>query len=396
MAAAPKKPPRAKPAASSSPSTPGEERVVLLTGAEAGRKTAEAARLAAQYVEVGWEDFDVDSLDGGTTAADRILSGAATAPMSGGRRVVLVRDTQQMDVEEQKRLAAGIARIPASGFLILHTGSPVVEDGKTKRASIVATELASAVKKVGTVLDFPTPRSDDIRSWAAAEARRLGKTLQPDAVALFAQMSGEDLLHVGSEIAKAAAHAGDAPVITAGDVEATLSRTPDDVIFKLCDAVGMRHAPEALGHVATLFRGGARPEAVAPRALVLLARQVRLLAQFKYLASKGVAVRGGGGGRGAVALPPDILALLPGDGAAATLTNPRTSWMADKISGAGAQFSGRELLDELEILLGADLALKGITGSGESPEVILQRLVVSYAENGRYPQAGNTRLRVSR
>ncbi len=35
------------------------------------------------------------------------------------------------------------------------------------------------------------------------------------------------------ELAKAAAYVGDAPVITGADVEATLSRGPDDVIFKL-------------------------------------------------------------------------------------------------------------------------------------------------------------------
>lgn len=359
----------AKPSAKAAPPS-GEGRVILLTGAEAGRKTAEAERLLRAAVADEWLDFDSETVDGNTVTAERILAGVGIAPLGGTRRAVLVRDTQQMDSEEQKRLAEGLTRIPPSGLLLLHTGTPIVDEGKTKRASVVTTELAGAVKKTGRVIDFALPRADDIRTWLVAEAKRRGKTLAPEALVLLAQLPGEDLLRIGSELAKAATHAGDSALITVEDVEATLSRGPDDVIFKLCDAVGARRGPEALRHVAELFRGGGRPEAVAPRALVLLARQIRLLAQFKYLAGKGLA------GRGAGAPPGEIVALLPGDGAAATLANPRMAWMADKYVAQARNFSGSELIQRMERLLRADLALKGIEGGGEAPQAVLQRLVV--------------------
>ena len=362
---------RAKPAASAAAAPSGPERVILLTGPEAGRKAREAADLVRAYVAADWADFDSETLDGKTATADRALANVATAPMGEGRRVVLVRDTQQMDAEEQKRLAAGLSRIPASGLLILHTGAPVVEEGKTKRGSIVAIELTNAVKKTGgRVLDFGLPRAEDLRGWLLGESKRLHKTLAPDALALLGQLSGEDQLRAGTELAKAAAHAGDAPTITVADVEATLSRGPDDVIFKLCDAVGARRTAEALGHVATLFQSHSRPEAVAPRTLVLLARQIRLLAQFKYLAGKNLV------GRNAPPLPPETAKLLPTDGAAATLANPRTSWMADKYAAQARNFSGAELLERMEKLLQADLALKGILPGGDSPRLVLQRLVL--------------------
>jgi DNA polymerase III delta subunit len=75
-------------------------------------------------------------------------------------------------------------------------------------------------------------------------------------------------------------------------------------------------------------------------------------------------------------LPPDIAALLPSDGAAASLANPRTAWMADKYMSQARNFSGVELLDRLEKLLQADLALKGIAPGGGDPHLVLQRLVV--------------------
>jgi len=365
-------PPSARSAASKAPAgnAAGDARVVLLTGSEAGPKIAEAQRLQRDAADETFADFDAETLDGATTTADRILSGVATVPLGDGRRVVLVRDTQQMEADEQKRLAAGLARIPSSGLLLLHTGTPIVEEGKTRRQSVVTTELINAVKKVGRIADFAPPKTDDLRDWVVRAARERGKALAPDAVALFAQLPGDDLNRIGSELDKVITYAGDAPTVTGADVEAVLSRNPDDVIFKLCDAVGMRRTPEALGYVSTLFRGGGRAEAVAPRALVLLARQIRLLAQFRYLGERKMA------GRGAGPVSAEVMALLPADGAAGMLTNPRLAWMADKYVTQARNFKGSELAERLERLLAADLALKGVEPGGDSPQAVLQRLVV--------------------
>jgi DNA polymerase III subunit delta len=348
----------------------GPARVILLTGAESGRKLAEAQRLLKEAVDESFADFDAETLDGDNATADRALAGVATVPLGEGRRAVLIRDTQQMDAEEQKRLAAGLGRIPASGLLILHTGTPVTEDGKTKRQSVIVTDLASAVKKVGDTVDFALPKADDLREWIMREAKAVGKKFTPDAVALFAQLPENDVSRLRTEIEKVAAFVGDAPTVTGADVEAVLSRGPDDVIFKLCDAVGARRKAEALGHVTTLFQAGGRPDSVAPRALVMLARQIRLITQFRYLGERKLV------GRNVPPPPPEILALLPNEGAGGMVGNPRSSWMADKYVGQSRNFSASELAWRMERLLAADLALKGIEPGGDSPQAVLQRLVV--------------------
>lgn len=348
----------------------GGPRVFLLVGPEAGRKIAEARRLLESAVDPDFADFDAETMDGGQATGDRVLGAVSTVPLGMGKRVALVRDTQQMDAEEQKRLALGLGKIPSSGLLILHTGTPVMEDGKTKKASVVATEVTNTVKKVGQILEFALPKAEDVRPFLIGEARRMGKTLAGDAVALLSQLPGDDLNRVSSELEKAALHAGDSATITGADVEATLTRGPDDVIFKLCDAVGMRKTGEALGYISTLFRGGGRPEAVAPRVLVLLARQFRLIAQFRYLGEKRMV------GRNAQPPTPEVLAYLPGDGAGSMITNPRMSWMADKYVGQARNFTQAELMYRMERLLAADLALKGIEAGGEAPQIVLQRLVV--------------------
>ncbi|MES2464294.1 MAG: DNA polymerase III subunit delta [Armatimonadota bacterium] len=359
-----------KPAATDANDSDKAPRIFLITGGEAGRKLAEAQSLIAQNVDPEFADFDAETMDGAATTADRILGGVATYPIGSGKRVVLVKDTQQMDGEEQKRLAAGLGGIAPVCLLILHTGTPIVEDGKTKRQSVIITELTNAVKKAGQIIDFALPKAEDLRGWLTKEARGLGKTIAPDAMSQLLQLPGDDISRVGTELAKAAAHAGDDSVISGADVEATLSRGADDVIFKLCDAVGMRRMPEALGHISTLFSGSQRPESVAPRTLVLLARQMRLLAQFRYLGERRMA------GRGAGPVSPEVLALLPGDGAGGMLTNPRTSWMADKYVNQARNFTGGELAERMEHLLTADLTLKGVVPGGDDPRMVMQRLVV--------------------
>ncbi|MBC8139044.1 MAG: DNA polymerase III subunit delta [Fibrella sp.] len=363
------------------PVTDGIIRVVLLTGTEAGRKTAEANALAKAHADPTFADFDVETLDGGAPKNDRAvpiseraLSSVAMVPMGEGRRIVILRDAQQIDDSEQKRLAEGLGRIPASGLLILHTGSPVTgDDGKAKKSSQITTELASAAKKYGEVREFALPKggSEDVRALAIQSAKREGKTISPDALGMLGALPSEDIGRIPSEIAKAAAYVGDsAGVITGADLEAVLSRGPDDVIFKLCDAVGQRRTSDALGYVSQLFRTGSRPESVAPRTLVLLARQIRLIAQYRYLGEKRMV------GRNAQTPTPEILALLPSDGAGSAVTNPRMSWMTEKFVGQARNFSLAELLERMEKLLQADLSLKGVTPGGDNPQAVIQRLVV--------------------
>ena len=245
-----------------------------------------------------------------------------------------------------------------------------MEEGKARRGTVVGTELLNLVKKLGRVEEFGLLKVDDLRGHLVQEAKRLGKMIDGDALTLLSQLPAEDARRVDSELEKAALHAGDAHRITTADVEATLSRGPDDVIFKLCDAVGMRKPKEALQYVTTLFRGGARPESVAPRTLVLLARQIRLIAQFRYLGEKRMA------GRNAGPISPEIAAQIPSDGAASMLTNPRMSWMADKYVSQARLFTPAELTERLEKLMQADLMLKGVLPGGDNPQAVLQRLVV--------------------
>jgi len=343
--------------------------VILVTGADSDRKADSVSRLAA-VIDSDFADFDLETLDGAAATAETVLSAASTVPFGGGRRVVVVRDTQQMDPEEQKRLALGLGSIPPCGLLVLATGSPVVEEGRTRKGTVVVAELLSAARALGEVEDHAAPKGEALRPRLIALARELGRTIDPGALSLLVQLPSDDLVHAERELEKAVLHAGDATRVSVADIEAVLARGPDDVIFKLCDSVGARRPAEALAHLATLFQGGGRPDSVAPRALVLLARQIRLVLQFRWLGEQRMV------GRGAGPVTDAVRGVLPSDGAPGMLANPRTSWMADKFTGQARKYSMEELERAMERLLEADLRLKGILPGGDDPRGVLQRLIV--------------------
>ena len=90
------------PAKTSAGPPEGGPRVILLTGLEVTRKQAAALQYLKQ-ADPDFMDFDAETLDGAHVSADQALSAVATVPFGQGKKVVVVRDTQQMDAEEQKR-----------------------------------------------------------------------------------------------------------------------------------------------------------------------------------------------------------------------------------------------------------------------------------------------------
>ena len=360
---------RKGPAKEASTRPEGPARIIVISGADPVRKQQTVETLVAE-ADTDFVDFDLETMDADTATAERILSAAATVPFGSKRRVVLVKDAHRLDAEEQKRLGAGLGLIPASGLVVLAAGDPVVEDGKVRRQSVLSTELVSAVRKMGEIVDCAAPRAEELRPRLIAAARAAGKTIDSGALTLLLQMPSDDLRHAEVELEKALLHAGDSDRVGIADVEAVLSRGPDEVIFKLCDAVGARRAPEALAHLSVRFSSGQRPESTAPRTLVMLARQIRLLLQFRWLGEQRMV------GRGAVPLTDDVRGQLPADGALSLLGNPRSGWMVDKLVGQARNHSLPGLARRLELLLEADLRLKGIVPGGDDPVVVMQRLVV--------------------
>ena len=289
-------------------------RVYLFQGSDDALKREAVQKLTEPLLDPTMADFDREERDapssggGDGDLARQILASAGGAPMLSERRVVIVTNVQRLGKDDQDGLAAGMGALGDRTCLVLIAGAPEYEAGKVKGRSTVGTKLATAIAKAGAVVLCDAPGAGDLKSRATALLKSRGKTMDPEALQIILQRAvaaaadrggggkAGDVHVLTSELEKVMAYAGERTPITTKDALAVGTRGAEENIFALLDAVGHRDARRALGEVDEMLRTGDKPDGVAARTFVMLARHLRLIWGAKFLAEKrlsGDRVRGG-------------------------------------------------------------------------------------------------------
>ncbi|BDI33286.1 hypothetical protein CCAX7_53370 [Capsulimonas corticalis] len=370
------------------------ERVYLFTGSDDALKREGLARLTDPLLDPSAADFDREARDVGSAgsedlAAMQILASAGGVPMFSERRVVVVTNIQRLSKEDQDDLAAGLGKLGSLSCLVLIAGAPEYEAGKIKGRSAVSTKLQNAVAKAGAVVVCDAPLAADLKSRAASYLKTLGKTAEPAALEVIVQRAvsaasdrggagkGGDLHVLHNELDKAAAFVGDRSQVTRDDALAIGTRGAEENIFALLDAVGNKDAPRALRQVEEMLRHGDKPDAIAARTFVMLARHLRMLWGAKYLAEKRItgAVKG--------PLPDELQAVLSGEVIGLAM---RQAYLLRSLQEQARRWSYDALRHALARVLASDMAMKGGTPiealgatapAGDNHAANLQLLVVS-------------------
>ena len=183
---------------------------------------------------------------------------------------------------------------------------------------------------------------------------------------------GGDLNVMTNELEKALAYVGVRETITLADVVAVGTQSAEEHIFALLDAVGHRNAPKSLDLVDEMLRAGGKPDGVAARTFVMVARHLRQVWAAKYLAEKRLS-----GDR----LPPDVQMLLSGEMLGIT---QRQSYRLRGLQEQARGWSYEDLQGGLARTLASDMAMKGIpplktlgaAAPGDDPASNLRLLVV--------------------
>ncbi len=345
--------------------------VYLFFGEEDRLKEEAVAALIQKVVEPDFRDFDLESLDTESAAADAILAAAGQVPFGSERRLVIVKGLEQWRERgrqaEAERLAAGIARLPDTACLALIAAA---EEEESRRKTAVTPKLDNAVKQVGALVACKALKGEGLVDWVLDRARQEGKRLDASAAEELIQAVGGEMLPLEQEILKLVCYVGERAAITSRDVGAVVASSPEDVMFTAIDAIVRRQTDRALTLLGELHRYDPKPQSVAGKLLALLGRQYRMLWQAKFLAEKRV------NPRDLRALPPELAAELP--------TESNIAQLAFKGADLFAQARGytwEALTFALERLLLCDLANKGgVTDESEmfgtDPVQNLQRLVL--------------------
>ena len=368
-------------------------RVYLFTGSDDALKREAVLKLTTPLLDPGMADFDREEMDVPPTGgadddlARRILASAGGAPMLSERRVVVVTTVQRLGKEDQDTLAAGLPALGAQTCLALVAGATEYEAGKVKGKTLT-TKFVQAVAKAGATVLCDAPPAADLKSRAVALVKARGKTIAPEALDIIIRRAtatatdrggggkSGDIHVLTNELEKAMAYAGERTAITRADALAVGTESAEENIFALLDAVGHRDTPRALSQVDEMLATGDKPDGVAARTFVMLARHLRMVWGAKYLNDKRIS-----GDRARSGLPPDVQTLLSGEMVGLTV---RQSYLLRGLQEQGRRWDYPDLQRALARVLSSDMALKGsvppkslaLHAPGDDPASNLRLLVV--------------------
>jgi DNA polymerase-3 subunit delta len=294
-------------------------------------------------------------------------------PMFSERRLVIVTDAGRLrdrrQVRTAERLAAGVAKLPPRACLAFVAWAEQEgahsEAGSGRKKGSVPEKLEAAIKAAGKVFQFAAVKPEDAVAFAVSEATARGKKLAPALATTLVRATGPDLDRVASEVEKLALYTGSRAVIGADDLRVFVPPTPEENVFRLLDAIGERQGQQALRLLEELLAGGEPPW----RILMLLARQLRLIGQAKYLLEEGVSLA-------AVERAPEaVLALLPEENNLPQLL-ARQPFQAGKLTRQARAFSWEQLQRGFDRLVKTDAGAKGWEEGVDDPVLGLELLVL--------------------
>lgn len=371
------------------------QRVYLFVGSDDALKREALKKLTAPLLDSDFADFDREERDIPPTgagepgeAARAILASAGGVPMASERRVVIVTNVQRLGKDDQELLALGLPKLGDLTCLVLIAGATEYDAGKAKGKSL-SIKLTNAVGKNGATVACDTPGEAGLQARANALLKERGKIIEPAALARIMDRAKATASERGgaaktgdvnvllSELEKLLAYAGDRPKVTLADAEAIGQVSVQENIFALLDAVGHRDPRRALAEADKMLDAGDKPDGVAARTFVMLARHLRQLWGAKYLADQrlnGFNLKGGP--------PPDVAAVLSGEMLGMT---QRQSYLLKNLQEQARGWSYPALQTGLHRVLASDLAMKGIhsgpalaaTAPADDPASNLRLLVVA-------------------
>lgn len=279
------------------------------------------------------------------TRADRILALAQELPFLGSGRLVIVRNIDLLSNDQQKKLAAAAATVPAMNHVLLATGE--AETGK--KPAKLAADLQKIIEKTGVVFDCSPLTDDEAAQWVRDTLAGWNQKIEPPALHLLITRAGTELRRLQIEVDKLSLMVGDNGTIRLQDVELMTPKLAEESVFHLTDAVAARDAARAL----SVLRDLVEVQLESPfKIFPLLVRQFRLIWQTKVLLEAGWKPKQDPNRF------PQALALLPKQNAVAQIGG----WMGSKLAAPARQMSWEQLSGAYQALLECDMASKAIEG----------------------------------
>jgi DNA polymerase-3 subunit delta len=306
----------------------------LIGGSDRPKVDRAVTRLRSRFEADAVELHDATA----ATGEDAVAACNAMGLFGSGNRLVLFDGVEAWKAPDAKAIAAYLAS-PAPGTTLALVATELRKDAP----------LAKAVAGRGTLLLWDVA-ARAVPKWVAEQFTVHGTSAEPEACRLLADLVGDDLYELASEIDKLVTWAG-GQAITADDVEALVAPRAGSPPWDLTDAWGARDVGGVLRATERMLdRTGDPVSKTIPRLLGSLTKHVRNARAIRRLDDEGVTSQEAA----------SRLGLKP--------------YPAQKLYAQVRNFSGPELDDALIRLAELDHALKG--GSRLASELELERALV--------------------
>ena len=251
----------------------------------------ELARIKGELDSDGMLSSNTDVLDGRDVSPEQLMAICDTMPFLSAHRLVVVEGLlKRFDRPERPRRGARRGRRESTEALehwrgladyvgrMPETSTLVLVDEELSADNPLLKDLSSA----GQLREFRPLRPGAVLQWILGRCQSEGMDISPAAARLLADLVGNNLWVLASELAKLAAYA-QGRRIEGGDVRALVSEARQVNIFAMVDAVVEKRAGVALRLLRQLTTAGAEGGYL----LAMVVRQYRLIIQARELMSTG-------------------------------------------------------------------------------------------------------------
>lgn len=247
--------------------------VYLLIGDEFYRKNKFKATLKKALVDPSMVDFNFDQLSATDAPGISVADKAGVLPMMADHRVVLVEHCDKWKKKDLDAITNYVKQPNGQTCLVLDFPSA------DKRRKLFQGKTPGVV-----VLDFPRPKAWELDRYVGQIASDMGLKMDRAAVALVAEMAGDDLAKVHGELEKLALYKLETGQIKADDVAQLLGRTRMVTRWELNDHLGKRDLAGALMKSRDIRESGEDPISL----LSTIHHFYRQMFLVKTLVSKGL------------------------------------------------------------------------------------------------------------
>jgi DNA polymerase-3 subunit delta len=214
--------------------------VYVLFGADSASADELIRELKQTLVQPGLEAFDFEMVHADELDVTILIQHMRQPPVASKRRLVVVRAIDRLEKEPLKALLAGLAALPDACAVAV-----TCDYSKSMQAALKSAGLERFV------VNLRQPDSGSLAGLIQRRSKELGITLEPRAVQLLVEISGDETTLLLSELDKLATVIDEGDVVTADDVRKLAGQSRQ---FDLNEYVGKVVSRDTTGALRVLER----------------------------------------------------------------------------------------------------------------------------------------------